>query len=195
MLIRKLFKAEMAHATNDAYTTRCHHLHGHSYKFELFLKSSKPNRAMMVSDFKAVKDVGINDFFDSFDHAVMLWEKDPRANIIHKINPARHILVPFNPTAEMMAKGFFFVCKAILETGPKLSGEQDVRVARVIVHETDTGWGSFSEEDLDTDQFPAINFERWKFSKGVQVEWKNKNWLRRVAARLRGRGRGLRSTF
>src|SRR5438128_1582596 len=125
----------MAHTTVGAYTERCHHLHGHSYKFELFLASAKPNPAQMVSDFKAVKEIGINDFFDSFDHAVMIWEKDPRAAIIHQINPERHIVVPFNPTAEMMAKAFFHVCQAIVKAGPKLSGEQDVRVTHVVVHE------------------------------------------------------------
>src|SRR5690349_12900731 len=107
MLIRKLFKAELAHTTQGAYTKRCHHLHGHSYKFELFLKSDSPNPAMMVSDFKAVKDIGINDFLDSFDHAVILWNKDPRAAIINQINPDRHILAPINPTAEMLSKSFF----------------------------------------------------------------------------------------
>src|SRR5438105_3743431 len=116
MLIRKLFKAEMAHTTVGAYTKRCHHLHGHSYRFELFLKSKRPNTTQMVSDFGAIKDMGMKDFFDSFDHAVMIWEKDPRSKIIDQINPERHIVVPFNPTAEMMAKAFFTVCSAIVET-------------------------------------------------------------------------------
>src|SRR5882672_826547 len=156
MEIRKLFKAEMAHATWGAYSKRCHHVHWHSYKFELFLTSEKPNPAQMVSDFKAVKDIGINDFFDSFDHAVMIWEKDPRASLIHKLNPDRHLLVPFVPTAEMMAKAFFTVCQAILETGPPLSGEQDARVSKVTVHETDTGSATFGEADMAGDHFPDI---------------------------------------
>lgn len=184
MLIRKLFKAEMAHATVGAYTTRCHHVHGHSYKFELFLRSDAPNDAQMVSDFKAVKDSGINDFFDSFDHAVMLWDKDVRAPIIAQINPDRHILVPFNPTAEMMSKSFFLVCRAILETGPKLSGEKDSRVARVIVHETDTGYAVFDESDQPTDQFAAPAFERWTISAGIRAAWSRSDWYDRVVAAL-----------
>jgi 6-pyruvoyltetrahydropterin/6-carboxytetrahydropterin synthase len=176
MLIRKLFKVEMAHATVGAYTKRCHHIHGHSYVFELFLRSSAPNSAMMVSDFRAVKDMGINDFFDSFDHAVMLWEKDTRVPIINQINPDRHIIVPFNPTAEMMSKAFFFACQSILSSGKKLSGEKDVAVDKVIVHETATGYGCFSKEDISTDEFPEINFKRWTFSDGIKSEWKNKEW-------------------
>jgi 6-pyruvoyltetrahydropterin/6-carboxytetrahydropterin synthase len=132
----------------------------------------------MVSDFRAVKDVGINDFLDSFDHAVLLWNKDVRAPIIKKINPARHILVPFNPTAEMMAKSFFVVCDAILSSGPKLSGERDVRVEKVMVHETDTGYALCRREDLDADSFPDISFKQWKFSEGIKAEWKSKEWYR-----------------
>jgi 6-pyruvoyltetrahydropterin/6-carboxytetrahydropterin synthase len=174
----------MAHATVGAYTKRCHHLHGHSYKFELFLKSTEPNPAMMVSDFKAVKDMGINDFFDSFDHAVMVWDKDPRAKIIDQINPDRHILAPINPTAEMLAKSFFYVAQAIMETGPKLSGEQDARVSSVIVHETDTGYAVFGEDDVAKDGFANIQFDKWVFSDGVKAEWKNKDWYRNVLTRI-----------
>jgi 6-pyruvoyltetrahydropterin/6-carboxytetrahydropterin synthase len=180
MLIRKLFKAEMAHATVGAYTKRCHHLHGHSYKFELYLRSDAPNNAQMVSDFRAVKDVGIGDFFDSFDHAVMLWNKDIRAPIIEKINPDRHLLVPFNPTAEMMAKSFFFICRAIVESGPKLSGEADARVVRVRVHETDTGYAEFDESDAGADGFPEVDFPSWTISRGVQLAWSRRDWYARV---------------
>lgn len=172
MLIRKLFKAEMAHTTVGAYTKRCHHIHGHSYKFELFLRSDNPNPAMMVSDFKAVKDMGINDFFDSFDHAVMVYEKDPRAAIIDQINPDRHIVVPFNPTAEMMSKAFFTVCEAILKAGPLLSGEKDVVVDRIMVHETDTGYAVYSKEDKAKDGFADVQLSKWKFSEGLKSAWK-----------------------
>lgn len=185
MMIRKLFKAEMAHTTIGAYTKRCHHLHGHSYKFELFLKSDKPNSAMMVSDFKAVKDIGINDFFDSFDHAVAMWSKDARSKIINQINPDRHIILPFNPTAEMLSKAFFFVAKAIFDNSPSLSGEQDARVSSVRVHETDTGYAEFGEGDLERDGFADIQFEQWIFSDGIKSEWKNKDWFGKVLTALK----------
>lgn len=184
MMIRKLFKAELAHATWGAYTKRCHHVHGHSYRFELFLTSQQPNSSHMVMDFKAIKDVGIYDFLDSFDHAIMLWEKDPRAKTIQQINPERHILVPFIPTAEMMAKAFFSVCQAILETGPKLSGEAQVKVSQFIVHETDTGFAVYREEDLKVDVFPDIQFEKWIFSDGIKAAWSNKGWFERARERL-----------
>ncbi len=185
MLIRKLFKAEMAHVVPGAYTQRCNHLHGHSYKFELFLESTQPNDANMVADFKAVKDTGINDFFDSFDHAVMIWKKDTLAPMINQINPERHMVVPFVPTAEMIAKACFVVCQAILETGPKLSGEKDARVSKVIVHETDTGYAEFGEKDLESDRFPSIALDEWMISGGIKTAWKEKTWFERVKAFLK----------
>jgi 6-pyruvoyltetrahydropterin/6-carboxytetrahydropterin synthase len=176
----------MAHTTMGAYTKRCHHMHGHSYKFELFLRSDNANPAHMVSDFKAVKDMGINDFFDSFDHAVTMWNKDPRAAIIAQINPDRHILVPFNPTAEMLAKAFFLVAQAIFDSGPKLSGEQDVKVAQMIVHETDTGYAVYSENDRLNDRFPKIRLADWVVSDGIKADWKDRVWFERALASLTG---------
>lgn len=180
MLIRKLFKAEMAHCVPGAYTQRCHYLHGHSYKFELFLRSHQSNAAHMVADFKAVKDMGVNDFFDSFDHSVMIWLHDPLSEIISRINPERHIVVPFIPTAEMMAKCFFTVARAIIKTSPKLSGEKDVDVDHMVVHETDTGYASFGLDDLSDDKFPEINFSSWIISEGIKQSWKNTNWFSRL---------------
>jgi 6-pyruvoyltetrahydropterin/6-carboxytetrahydropterin synthase len=185
MEIRKLFKAEMAHTVPGAYTKRCNYLHGHSYKFELFLKSNEPNPANMVADFKGIKDMGINDFFDSFDHAVMLWKNDPTASLANKINPERHLIVPFVPTAEMIAKACFTVCRAILETCPPLSGEKDARVTKVIVHETDTGYATFSEEDLAGDRFPDIQFDQWVISSGIKSAWKEKTWFELVKTSAR----------
>lgn len=184
MMIRKLFKAEMAHMVPGAYTTRCHYLHGHSYKFELFLKSDEPNPASMVADFKGIKDMGINDFFDSFDHAVMVWEKDPVAALVPQMNPERHLIVPFVPTAEMIAKACFVVTEGILKASAPLSGEKDVAVQQVIVHETDTGYGVYSAGDVAKDRFPAISFERWAISAGIKAAWKEKTWYEKVRQHL-----------
>jgi 6-pyruvoyltetrahydropterin/6-carboxytetrahydropterin synthase len=139
----------------------------------------------MVADFKGIKDIGINDFFDSFDHAVMLWEKDPVAGLADKINPERHVIVPFIPTAEMMAKAFFTLCQVILDTNSLTLGEEDVTVDSVVVHETDTGFASFGLSDLENDQFPDIQFHKWIFSPGIQKDWKNKTWCQKVLSHLK----------
>jgi len=180
MLIRKLFKAEMAHMVPGAYTRRCHYLHGHSYKFELFLESDKLNPAGMVADFQAIKDMGFNDFFDSFDHAVMLWNKSPLARLSGKLNPRRHLVVPFNPTAEMIAKSCFLVGQAIIKTCRPLSGEEKVEVERVIVHETETGYAVFRSADLKKDKFPPVSFHKWEISDGIKADWKGETWYKKV---------------
>lgn len=180
MLIRKLFKAEMAHCVPGAYTKRCHFLHGHSYKFELFLRSDEPNNIQMVADFKGIKDIGVNDFFDSFDHSVMIWKNDPLAPLVAKINPERHIVVPFIPTAEMMAKAFFTVVRTIVKTGPDISGEKNVDVDHVLVHETDTGYASFGLADLPHDKFPDPEFSEWIISAGIKRDWKDPTWISRI---------------
>ena len=174
----------MAHSVPGAYTQRCHYLHGHSYQFELFLKTTKPNKAQMVADFKGVKEMGFQDFFDSFDHSILIWDKDPISKFIPQVNPERHLIVPFIPTAGMMAKACFVVGEAIVKTGPNLSKEQDVQVDRVLVHETSTGSASFGVSDLKEDQFPDIQFNRWVISEGIKKAWKDKSWYSKALQKL-----------
>lgn len=185
MIIRKLFKAEMAHMVPGAYSKRCQYIHGHSYKFELYVRNHRSNPAGMVLDFKSLKDMGINDFFDSFDHAVMLWDKSAISNLVGKINPVRHLIVPFIPTAEMMAKAAFEVCQAILTFGEPLSGEEGVEVHKVVVHETETGFAEFNWEDLENDSFSAVRFDQWIISDGIKQSWKNRKWYTLVRNALK----------
>lgn len=155
MIIRKLFKAEVAHRVRDAYTCRCRGLHGHSYKFEIFLKDSAQDGAQMLMDFKLLKEK-VNNFLDSFDHSLLIEEGDEylikQAN---ELNP-RHIVVPYNPTAEQMARHIY---KHIAKLG--------MPICRVIVHETDTGCAIFENDDEI-----EIVLERVIFSEAIRAEWK-----------------------
>jgi hypothetical protein len=115
----------------------------------------------------------------------MIWKDDPLAKIVNQLNPERHLVVPFVPTAEMIAKACFTVSQAILETGPRLSGEKDARVRQVMVHETDTGYAVFGEDDLAADRFPQIAFDEWIISDGIKSAWKDKAWYNRVLTHLK----------
>jgi len=139
MLVRKLFKFEAAHRTLGAYTKRCHGLHGHSYKVEVILRDDKLDKAQMLMDFKYLKDT-IGKYIDCFDHSIIVWEKDLKlAKAAHKLNP-RVVIVPYNSTAEQMARHFYKVAKSY-----------DLPVDSIIVHETETGYAQYFGEDLNDD--------------------------------------------
>lgn len=136
MQIRKTFKAEVAHRVADAYTTRCRGLHGHSYEFEVILRDNNLNSCGMVIDFKLVKEK-INAFLDAFDHSLLIWEEDKFLVKNAKELNERYMIVPYNPTAELMALHIYKFIQNIYD------------VESVIVHETKTGYAKYSGEAIN----------------------------------------------
>lgn len=142
MIIRKLFEAEVAHRVLGAYSKRCQGVHGHSYKIEIFLEDEKLDETGMVMDFKLLKEQ-VKPFIDAFDHSLLISLDDKDlidANINFNLN-SRYILVPYNPTAEQMAKHIFQF----------LYEELKINVVKVIVHETNTGYAICDKNYGDID--------------------------------------------
>jgi 6-pyruvoyltetrahydropterin/6-carboxytetrahydropterin synthase len=179
MRIQRSFRAEMAHKVPGAYTCRCHHLHGHSYRFEVEAQASTADQAHMVIDFKLLEACGIKDFLDGFDHCVVLSLDDDLAPLIDRVNPDRHLLVPFLPTAEMIAKACFKICSEILKGHNPERGEAAV-ITAVRVFETDRGAAEYRIEDQATDNFPAVDLSRWVISEEIRAAWQQHPALARI---------------
>ena len=155
MIIRKLFKAEASHRVAYSYTTRCQGLHGHSYLFEVFLKGEDQDQAQMLMDFKLLKDK-FNNFMDSFDHTLMVWDQDqPLVEMAPSLND-RYMILPYNPTAEQMARHIYFEANSL-----------GLPIHKTIVHETKTGFAEFSGDDPI-----QIDLSKVVFSKQVLAEYK-----------------------
>lgn len=139
--VRKLFKFEAAHVLESSYSLDCQNIHGHSYEVEVILKSKKLNKDGMVCDFGELKDV-ISSIFVDYDHSVIV----PKSLSEHIVNTAfvKHaIIVDWNPTAENMAKYFYGMIKEKM----LVYVLEDVKLHKVIVHETKTGWASYQEKN------------------------------------------------
>jgi 6-pyruvoyltetrahydropterin/6-carboxytetrahydropterin synthase len=137
--VRKLFKFEAAHVLESSYSLDYQNIHGHSYEVEVILKSKKLNKDGMVCDFGELKDI-ISSIFMDFDHSVIV----PESLSEHIVNTAfvKHaIIVKFNPTAENMAKHFY----DLIEDEMLVYGVENVKIHKVIVHETKTVWASYQE--------------------------------------------------
>ena len=181
MKIQRTFRAEMAHKVPGAYTCRCHHLHGHSYRFEVEAQARVADQAHMVIDFKLLETCGIKDFLDGFDHAVVVPLDDDLVSIIDRVNPDRHLLVPFRPTAEMIAKACFEVCSAILNDYTKPRG-LSAHITAVRVYETVRGAAEYGLADVDDDQFPDVDLSRWVISEQIKEQWQAHPVLVRLLA-------------
>jgi len=142
MLACKRFKAEIAHRLTDSYSKRCQSYHGHSYLFEVSLRSNTLDKNSMVMDFGEVKDQ-LNVFFDRFDHTMVVSDEDEfGARLVELMQEGnmRYMVVPYNPTAEQMAN---HAMTYILES-PLAMYVESVRV-----QETLTGWCTVTPDDYN----------------------------------------------
>lgn len=130
--VRKKFKFEMAHRLESSYSKECQQIHGHSYIMEVFLEAKNLNEDGMVIDFKKLKEV-VQPMIDALDHKLIVT-----GNCLH-IND-REVTLPFNSTAENMAKWLTEWCEK------RLKKMADLSAVTVRLHETDTGWAEYRME-------------------------------------------------
>lgn len=138
--VRKMFRFEAAHILATAHSRACTAcVHGHSYRVELFLVSRKLNKDGMVVDFGLLKEK-CRAVFDRWDHALFL----PRHIRLSMEVPdtGKVLRIMGNPTAERMARELFERLSADLR---ETLGKK-IRVERVRVHETETGWAEYWED-------------------------------------------------
>lgn len=152
MIIRKLFKAESAHRVLGAYTKKCRGIHGHSYKFEVFLESDSLDETHMVMDFKLLKEK-LMQFMDAFDHSLIVYDQDAfLVEIAGKLNE-RYMIVPYNPTAEQFAVHIYDYAKNL-----------GLAITKVIVHETETGCAIYEGGEL------SIDLDKVRFSSVLEMD-------------------------
>ena len=138
--IRKTFKIEYAHQLDSAYSKACTDAaHGHSGLVEVFLTSDCVNEDGMVIDFGALKNL-IGEYMQSWDHALIISEKMSKKYGKTFLKTQKKIrVVPYNPTAEMMAYDMYHrIFKLLIDANLKC------QVEKVRFHETATGWAEWS---------------------------------------------------
>jgi len=179
MIIRKKFRFEGAHIVRNCTSQRCReNIHGHSYEVEVFVKSDSLDKGFMVMDFILLNKTG--EFIHSFDHSYTLWDKEAEEvkSAVYRIN-TRVAEIPVSPSAEGYALLFLFVIDKIIANTHFVNGEGNVRLHSVRVHETQSGYAEASREDLALVNFSLDNI---LFSKGIQDEWKDKEWWNKFKA-------------
>jgi len=96
---------------------KCQNLHGHNYVAEFHVTGQEQDEVGRILDFKLLKDKCKGWLDDNWDHAFVLWDKDENAlAAVRSCTPHRIFELPYNPTAENMAKYLLEVaCPIILE--------------------------------------------------------------------------------
>ena len=173
MIIRKEFRVESAHIVRNCTSHRCSHsIHGHSAVIELLLEGNKLDNAGMLYDFGLLKG-SVKEFIDSMDHCYLLCKNDNPEFIKFIQNTCdRWIMLPFNPSAELLSMFVHRFVQNIIDRTITNNGEGCISVNGVIYHETTTGYAQCNKEDIKNlwNNFWDIDV---MFSKGVIKDWSN----------------------
>lgn len=178
MEIRKLFKLNNIHIVRNCTSGRCKHsAHAHTYHVELFLTSDKLDNGGMVVDFGILKN-SVKQVIKMFDNSYSLWSKETEEyKDFVKKNYENVFTLNFNPSAELYSVFFYKTLKNLIENHTKFNNNEGmIKVEKVIVHETNTGYAVADENckylNNNTD---ILNFEGNDEKPGYDIYLKLKN--------------------
>jgi 6-pyruvoyltetrahydropterin/6-carboxytetrahydropterin synthase len=84
---------------------KCENFHGHNYVADFFVQGDQVDSVGRVLDFADLK-ARVKGWIDEhWDHSFLIYEKDHNARqALELVQPRRVFLMPYNPTAENMAR-------------------------------------------------------------------------------------------
>lgn len=163
--VTKIFTFDTGHRLSN-YEGKCKRLHGHTYKLELTVTAEMLDNAGMVLDFNELKEI-FNETIDSqWDHRTLLFKDDEfNKTLIKHDSPdfPSFIPVPYNPTAENMAKDIFY------RISGELPRERGLHIEKVKLYETPTSYAEFDGEEQS-----IVIRQSLEKDEGVQNEDANK---------------------
>lgn len=112
------------------HENKCRHLHGHNYRVYFTCTAPELDALGRVIDFGVIKATLCQWLEEHWDHKMMLWEQDPLLSHLQEVAGEDLVVVPFNPTAEQMARYLVEV------VGKRLLADTPVRLISVRIDET-----------------------------------------------------------
>ena len=117
------------------YQGKCHNLHGHRWKVQVWLKGYTDDETNILVDYNEIREV-----VDYYDHEIILNESDPMVPRIREFHEV--ITTPGDPTSELLAH----LLREALESRYADTGRSIV-VDRIRVWESPTGYAELNNED------------------------------------------------
>lgn len=109
---------------------KCRFLHGHNYRIHFSIAAQELDELGRVIDFSVIKSQLCMWLEDNFDHKFLIWEQDEMLDQLRLITADSLVVVPFNPTAENIAR---YLVEVI---GPKQLADYAVQLVACKVEET-----------------------------------------------------------
>ncbi|MCE3017354.1 MAG: 6-pyruvoyl trahydropterin synthase family protein [Pirellula sp.] len=120
---------------------KCEHFHGHNYVADFFVTGDTQDTVGRVMDFADLKSKCKGWLDENWDHSFLVLDQDDNAiEALRMVKPSRLFLMPYNPTAENMARYL------LEEVCPKILEDTGATATRVRIWETDE---SYAEACID----------------------------------------------
>ena len=111
---------------------KCEFFHGHNYTAEFYVTGNTTDDVGRVIDFAELKRRFKGWIDDHWDHGFLLSHEDENGiAAARQVQPTRYHLLPYNPTAENLARYL------LEEICPQLLEGTGVAASRVVIWETD----------------------------------------------------------
>ncbi len=117
------------------YQGKCHNLHGHRWKVEIWITGRTDNQTNILVDYNEIKQA-----VHRYDHQIILNQDDPMVPRIEEFHPV--ITTPGDPTSELLAE----LIRDSIEAAYAPSG-RDVRVETIRVWESPSCYAELRHED------------------------------------------------
>ena len=113
------------------HESKCRHVHGHRYVFEVTCAADELDEVGRVIDFSVVKEKVGGWLDEALDHGFIVERSDPIAEMLAPIT--KLYVMPSPPTAENLAVLVLAQARELLEGN-------GLRVVRVVCYETPNCW-------------------------------------------------------
>jgi 6-pyruvoyltetrahydropterin/6-carboxytetrahydropterin synthase len=117
------------------HENKCANVHGHNYIVEFYVTGNEVDEIGRVVDFAVINRLFKGWIDENWDHGFLLWDQDEEAvKALRMIRPNRIFLLPYNPTAENMAR---FLIEVVAPPLIASIRGYDLRMTKVVVWETE----------------------------------------------------------
>jgi 6-pyruvoyltetrahydropterin/6-carboxytetrahydropterin synthase len=118
------------------HESKCAFFHGHNYRVDIEVAGvaggTEVDAVGRIVDFSLIKKRMLGWLDDNWDHGFLIFEEDANAlAAIRLVQPTKYFVMPYNPTAENMARYLLEV------VAPSVLGDLGIVARRVTVWETD----------------------------------------------------------
>jgi 6-pyruvoyltetrahydropterin/6-carboxytetrahydropterin synthase len=124
---------------------KCANLHGHNYVVEFHITGREFDELGRVVDFQVINHLFKGWIDENWDHGFLIWTKDEDAiRALRQVSPNRVYELPYNPTAENMARYLFQQIAPVLIATVK---GYDLHCTKVVVWETENAFAEVSADE------------------------------------------------